>query len=88
MHELLESGKGHGLIVVDHFVLDPFGKAIVGLPEKCRFTPIDVGRELHELDEVFHSLMIFLHMKSFEFSFSFSDRVEGAEVGFQFFTEG
>ena len=26
-------------------------------------------------------------MKSFEFGFSFSDRVEGAEVGFQFFTE-
>ena len=51
------------------------------------FAPVDAGRELHELDEVFCSLMIFLHMKSFEFGFGFSDGVESAEVGFQFFTK-
>ena len=85
LHKSLESGKGRGLIMVDDFVLDPFGKAIVSLPEECCFAPVDMGRELHELDEVFHSLMILFHTKSFEFGFSFSNGVEGAEVGFQFF---
>ena len=46
-----------------------------------------MGRELRELDDVFRSLMILLHMKSFEFGFSFSDRVKSAEVGCQFFTK-
>ena len=31
--------------------------------------------------------MILCHMKSFEFSFSFSNGVKSAEVGFQFFTK-
>ena len=31
LHEFLESGKGRGLLVVDHFVRDLFGKAIVCL---------------------------------------------------------
>ena len=44
LHEFLESGKGCGLLVVDHFVLDPFGKAIICLPEECCFAPIDVGQ--------------------------------------------
>ena len=87
LHESPESGKGRGLIVVDHFVLDPFGKAIVGLPEECCLAPVDVGLELHELGEVFHSLMIFLHTKSFEFCFGFPNGVESAEVGFQFLTK-
>ena len=73
--------------MVDHFVLDLLGKAVVSLPEECCFAPVDTGRELRELDEVFRSLMIFLHMKSFEFGFGFPNGVESAEVGFQFFTE-
>ena len=43
LHESPESRKGCGLLVVDHFVLDPFGKAIVSLPEECCFTPVDTG---------------------------------------------
>ena len=87
LHEFPESGKSRGLLVVDHFVLDPFGEAIVSLPEECCFAPVDTGRELRELDEVFRSLMILLHTKSFEFCFGFPYGVESAEVGFQFFTE-
>ena len=87
LHEFLESGKGHGFLVVDHFVLDPLGEAIVSLLEECCFSPVDTGRELHELDEVFHSLMILLHTKSFEFCFGFPNGVKSAKVGFQFFTE-
>ena len=37
LHKLPESGKGHGLLVVDHFVLDLLGKAIVSLLEECCF---------------------------------------------------
>ena len=87
LHEPPESGKGRGLIVVDHFVLDLFGEAIISLPEECCLTPVDMGRELRELDEVFRSLMIFLHTKSFEFCFGFPNGVKSAKVGFQFFTE-
>ena len=43
LHEFLESGKGHGLFVVDHFILDLFGKAIVSLPEECCFALVDMG---------------------------------------------
>ena len=87
LHEFPEPRKGCGLIMVDHSILDLFGKAVVSLPEECCFAPIDMGQELHELDEVFFSLMILLHMNSFEFGFGFSNRVESAEVGFQFFTK-
>ena len=87
LHKFPESGKGHGLLMVDHFILGLFGKAILCLPEECCFAPIDAGQQLCEFDEVFHSLMILLHTKSFEFSFSFPNRVEIAEVGVQFFTK-
>ena len=73
--------------MVDHFVLDLLGEAIVSLPEECCLASVDTGRELCELDEVFRSLMIFLHTKSFEFCFSFPNGVESAKVGFQFLTE-
>ena len=43
LHELPESGQGRGLIMVDHFILDPFGEAVVGLLEECCFAPIDMG---------------------------------------------
>ena len=33
LHEFPESRKSHGIVMVDHFVLDPFGKAVVSLPE-------------------------------------------------------
>ena len=56
LQEFPESGKSRGLLVVDYFVLDPFGEAIVSLPEECCFAPVDTGRELRELDEVFRSL--------------------------------
>ena len=59
----------------------------VHLPEKCCFAPIDTGQELCELDEVFCSLMVLLHTKSFECCLGFSDGIESAEVGFQFFTK-
>ena len=87
MHEFPESGKSCGLVMVDHFVLDPLGEAIVSLPEECCLTPVDMGRELREFDEVFRSLMIFLHTKSFEFCFGFPNGVKSAEVGFQFLTK-
>ena len=84
LHEFPESGKSHGLVVVDHFVLDPLGEAVVSLPEECCLAPVDTGRELREFDEVFRSVMIFLHTKSFEFCFGFPYGVESGEVGFQF----
>ena len=87
LHEFPEYGKSRGLVVVDHFVLDPFGEAIVSLLEECCFAPVATGQKLHELDEVFCGLMILLHTKSFKFGFGFSDGVESAEVGFQFFTK-
>ena len=87
LHEFPESGKCRGLVVVDDFVLDLFGKAVVSLPEECCLAPVDTGQELREFDEVFCSLMIFLHTKSFKFCFGFPNGVESAEVGFQFFTE-
>ena len=87
LHESPESGKGRGLVMVDHFILDPFGEAIVCLPEECCLAPVDTGRELRELDEVFCSLMIFLHTKSFEFCFGFPNGVKSAKVGFQFVAE-
>ena len=87
LHEFPESGKSRGLVVVDHFVLDPLGEAVVSLLEECCLAPVDMGRELHKLDEVCRSLMIFLHTKSFEFCFGFPNGVESAKVGFQFLTK-
>ena len=43
LHEFPESGKGCGLLVVDHFILDLFGKAVVSLLEECCFAPVDMG---------------------------------------------
>ena len=44
LHKFPESRKSHGPLMVDHFVLDPFGEAVVSLLEECCFTPIDTGR--------------------------------------------
>ena len=41
LHEFLESGKSRGVVMVDNFILDPLGEAIVSLPEECCFAPID-----------------------------------------------
>jgi len=43
--------------------------------------------ELLELDEVFHSLMVFMHTKLFELGFSFSFGVKSTEIGFEFLDE-
>jgi len=43
--------------------------------------------KLLELDEVLHSLMVFMHMELFKFSFSFSFGVESAKIGFKFLNE-
>src|SRR6266481_2321115 len=82
--EFPEAGKGCWLVMMDHIVLDVFHESIISLTLECGFTPVDPGSKLHELDEVFCCLVVFLHTKSFQFSFCFTNRIVGSEVVFKF----
>jgi len=70
-----------------HVIFDMFVESVVSLSVECRFTPLDVCGQLLEFDEVLHSLMILLHVKSFKFGFCFTDWIIGSEVGFEFLDE-
>ena len=41
LDELAESCEGVWLIVVDHVILDSFGKSIVSLSAECGFAPLN-----------------------------------------------
>ena len=87
MNELPEACEGGRLIVMDHIVLDPFCETIICLPKECSFAPMDACCELGELDKIFSSLVVLLHMESFKLRFSFSYCVIGTEVQFEFLDE-
>ena len=57
------------------------------MPMECCIILPDTCGELLELDEVFHSLMVLMHMKLFKFGFRFSFGVKSAEIGFEFLDE-
>ena len=48
---------------------------------------MDVCCELGELDKIFSSLVVLLHVESFKLGFSFSYWVIGTEVRFEFLDE-
>jgi len=72
---------------VNHIIFDTFHKTFVCLLMECCIAPPDTCGKLLEHDEVFHSLMMIVHTKFFEFSFGFSFRVKSAEVGIEFLDE-
>jgi len=72
---------------MNHIIFDMFHKTIAFLLTECCVTPPDMCGKLLELDEALHSLMVFMHVKLFEFGFGFSFRVESAKVGFEFLNE-
>ena len=67
---------------MNHIIFDTFHETIVCLPAECCNAPPDTCDELLELDEILHSLMVFVHMKLLKFGFGFSFRVQIAKVGF------
>ena len=73
--------------MMNHIIFDMFHETIVCLLVECSVAPHDTCGKLLELDKVFSSLMVFMHMKLFEFGFSFSFRVESTEIGFEFLDE-
>ena len=80
MNELPEASEGGQLIVMDHIILDPFRETIIHLPKERSFTPMDACCKLGELDEIFSSLVVLLHMESFKLGFGFSYWIVGTEV--------
>ena len=80
LNELPETSKGGQLIMMDHIILDPFRKTIICLLKECSFTPMDTCCELGELDKIFSSLVVLLHMESFKLRFGFSYWIVGTKV--------
>jgi len=67
--------------VVNHIIFEYALLDHCMLAMKCCVTPPDTCGELLELDKVFHSLMVLVHMKKlFEFGFGFSFGVESTKL--------
>ena len=72
---------------MNHIIFDTFHETIVCLPMEYCIAPPDTCGKLLELDEILHSLMVFMHMKLFGLGFGFSFGIKSSEIGFEFLDE-
>jgi hypothetical protein len=74
-----EFGDRRRLVVVDQFVLEPTGKALVCGSEERGLAPVYAARKLSEVNEILSSMVIVAHYERFELDFGIGGFVVRSE---------
>ena len=78
----MEFVEGVGFSDVGNLVLDVGQKSAVQLSAEGSVTPLDMGSEVIEVNQVLHDALVVAHAEIFEVSLSFAFRVMWPKVVF------
>ena len=80
--EGMEFMEGVGIADMGNFILDVGWKFVIQLLAEGSITPLDMGSEAVDIDEVLHDVLVIMHAENFKVGLGFTFRVMGSKIIF------